>query len=156
SAVWWDDQLLEEKSGRFSISSPGKMPLLSRADFNCPGGSRMMLDGKAAELEEETRIKGDVHLDKSGTTVFEDAWDFVIDNYLVGANDPEIIDSIAAINRTVAVNEVKPEPILQNPAVEKTETAATSQPAPPPVIEPIVVKDVSITEKFEKRTKQFI
>src|ERR1700741_4208415 len=27
SAVWWDDQLIEERSGRFSISSPGKMPL---------------------------------------------------------------------------------------------------------------------------------
>ena len=32
-AVWWDDQLLEEKSTKFSISSPGKVPMLSRADF---------------------------------------------------------------------------------------------------------------------------
>jgi hypothetical protein len=33
-AVWWDDQLIEEKSGRFNISTPGKMPLLSRAHYN--------------------------------------------------------------------------------------------------------------------------
>ena len=42
SAVWWDDQLLEEKSGRFTISEPGKIPMLSRADFNsdnCLAGS---------------------------------------------------------------------------------------------------------------------
>ena len=51
-AVWWDDQLIEEKSGRLNISTPGKMPLLSRADFNCPGGgSKMMLDGKAGKPE---------------------------------------------------------------------------------------------------------
>ena len=42
-AVWWDDQLIEEKSGKLSVSIPGKIPMLSRADFNCPGGSKMML-----------------------------------------------------------------------------------------------------------------
>src|SRR5688572_13531688 len=31
SAVWWDDQLIEERSTRFSISTPGKIPMLSRA-----------------------------------------------------------------------------------------------------------------------------
>jgi hypothetical protein len=46
SAVWWDDQLLEERSARFSLSLPGKIPMVSRADFNCPGDGRMMLDGK--------------------------------------------------------------------------------------------------------------
>lgn len=78
AVVWWDDQLLEEKSGRFSISIPGNMPLLSRADFNCPGGGKMMLDGNAAEKEDETDIKGDVHLDKTNNPVFEDEWDFVL------------------------------------------------------------------------------
>ena len=51
AAVWWDDRLLEEKSSRFSITTPGKMALLSRADFNCPGDGRMMLDGKTANKE---------------------------------------------------------------------------------------------------------
>src|SRR4051794_5313975 len=41
AVVWWDDQLLEEHSSKFGIGSPGKLALLSRADFNCPGGARM-------------------------------------------------------------------------------------------------------------------
>ncbi len=64
AAVWWDDQLIEEKSGKMSVSIPGKVPLLSRADFNCPGGGKMMLDGKAAKKEDDRDTKGDVHLDK--------------------------------------------------------------------------------------------
>src|SRR4051812_39668377 len=39
SVVWWDDQLIEDKS--YSL----KVPLLSVADFNCPGSSTMKLDG---------------------------------------------------------------------------------------------------------------
>ena len=58
SAVWWDDQLIEEKSGRFSISIPGKIPMLSRADFNCPGGSKMMLDGNVTKKENDTNPFG--------------------------------------------------------------------------------------------------
>ena len=45
-AVWWDDELLEESTA----GAPGKMPLLSRADFNCPGDGKMMLDGKASKV----------------------------------------------------------------------------------------------------------
>lgn len=48
-AVWWDDQLLEEKTGRFNLSSPGKNAMLSSADFNCPGDGSMMLDGKTGK-----------------------------------------------------------------------------------------------------------
>jgi hypothetical protein len=151
-AVWWDDRLIEEKSGRFNLSSPGKMPLLSRADFNCPGGSKMMLDGKAADKEEETRTKGDVHLDKSGTAIFQDEWDYVIENFLVGGNDPELINGIAAIDRTIAVIDEKKEEPLQKPAVVTPEPVRTMPPALPVVVE----KEASISEKFEKRKKEFI
>ena len=51
-AVWWDDQLLEEKTGKLNISGPGKNALLSSADFNCPGSGKMTLDGKAGKKEE--------------------------------------------------------------------------------------------------------
>ena len=47
-AVWWDDQLLEEKKGKFNLNTPGKIPYLSSADFNCPGSDKMFLDGDAA------------------------------------------------------------------------------------------------------------
>ncbi|MBL7729636.1 MAG: hypothetical protein JNM88_00545 [Chitinophagaceae bacterium] len=154
-AIWWDDQLLEEKSGRFSLGIPGKVPLLSRADFNCPGGGKMMLDGKAARKEDDEDIKGDVHLDKSSGPVFQDEWDFVIDNYTVGANDPDIIDSVASLaGRPVVITaaqpsrtsspEVQPVP-PQSPSVNRAET-----PAAPPVTEAPV--SVQKTQPDERKT----
>lgn len=34
TAVWWDDQLIEEKAGGFSLLAPGKIPQMAQADFN--------------------------------------------------------------------------------------------------------------------------
>ncbi len=167
SAVWWDDQLLEEKSGRFNISVPGKIPMLSRADFNCPGGGKMMLDGKASYKEEEDKPKGDVDLDKTTTTQFKDEWDYVIDNYTVGGNDPDIIDSITNFYQQSTTNKIPTEkpvetiskekqvvavPVVQKiipktePVVEKSQTVVISQPEKP----------LTIEEKFITRKKVFI
>lgn len=169
AAVWWDDRLVDERSGRFSISTPGKIPMLSRADFNCPGDGRMMLDGKAAEREDEMDTRGDVHLDKTNRPEFEDEWDFVIENYTVGANDPEIIDSVGAI----AANHVKPDeyPVKTIPAekpnvaLNKPPQKPAEKPVPknepvnnrPAVTEvPVPVKTPTIEEKFIAREKIFI
>lgn len=165
SAVWWDDQLLEEKSGRFSVIIPGKIPMLSQADFNCPGRGTMMLDGNAAKKEDPKEIEGSVHLDKIPTPFFEDEWDFVIDNYTVGANDPNIIDSIGnfyQVSKTITeepvktINEEKTIvsiPVNDKPTpktervIEKTQPVIkTNEPA----------KSVTIEEKFISRTKTFI
>lgn len=108
-AVWWDDQLIEEKNSRISISTPGKIPMLSHAEFNCPGGGRMMLDGKVASKTNETKPTGEVHLDKTTEIEFEDEWDYVIDNYTVGTNDPYLIDSIAGISHTIPAVLTSPE-----------------------------------------------
>jgi hypothetical protein len=160
-AVWWDDRLIEEKSGRFNISTPGKMPLLSRADFNCPGGGKMMLDGKAGKIEEEN-LNGDVHLDKITQGFFNDEWDNVIDNYLVGGNDPTIIDSVSGIAQKPVVTEepvktiVEEKPVFIKPAdpVVKTEPRKEE---PKPVLkiaEP--VKTQTVEEKFVTRKKTFV
>jgi hypothetical protein len=146
AAVWWDDQLIEEKSGRLSIGSPGKVPMLSRADFNCPGSGRMMLDGKASEKEDELVIKGDVHLDKTGKTSFEDEWDFVIDNYTVGTNDPDIIDSVALVSFQ---EKVQPEPVTIIKLPVQNDKPGTQT-------EPPVIKNARIEEKFITREKKFI
>jgi len=165
SAVWWDDQLLEERSARFSITAPGKIPMLSRADFNCPGGSKMMLDGKTARKENDTEPTGEVHLDKIGNPEFEDEWDFVIDNYTVGANDPEIIDSIRNLTRHPYVADVPLKtvsediPVVLAPPVTKTEEKQVKEKElikvePPPVItlkEPVTTP--GIEEKFVSRKK---
>ncbi len=142
AAVWWDDQLIEERSGRLTLGSPGKIPMLSRADFNCPGSGRMMLDGKTAEKENDLQVKGDVHLDKIAQSSFDDEWDYVIDNYTVGGNDPDIIDSIAQVI-------VQPEPValIERPSEIKKPETQISKPQ---------TQNIPIEEKFTTREKKFI
>ena len=157
SAVWWDDQLIEEKSGRFNLGF-GKIAFLSRADFNCPGGGEMMLNGTAGPKEDLTP-GGSVHLDKTGNTNFADEWDFVIDNYITGANDPEIIDSVALI----AFNE----PTHQDVVIERPRKELPKNPSsgmtsiPMPVEEkkeekPVVTKPLTIEEKFVARKFKYV
>jgi hypothetical protein len=158
--VWWDDQLLEEKTGRTNLSAPGRNAMLSSADFNCPGGGKMMLDGKSGK-KETNNPTGDLHLDKVADPVFEDEWDYVIDNYTTGTNDHEIIDSVNSIAlRPVEPQDpvrnipeenpvaIVPAPVKQNPIV-KTETPA------PVVKTPEPLKPLTIEEKFVTRKKIF-
>ena len=160
SAVWWDDRLLEEKSARFSISTPGKIPMLSRADFNCPGGGRMMLDGKSAKKENDTETSGEVHLDKTTHSEFEDEWDYVIDNYLVGANDPDLIDSINALSSLPPKNNTSEQtqvetilPAEKKPDPPRIVPVAVTQPVIPDIKTMTPVKAPTIEEKFITRKK---
>jgi len=173
--IWWDDELLEAKTPRTTILSPGELPLLLEADFNCPGEGVMMLDGKAVTKEQQ-KNKGDLHLDKIETPAFKDEWDYVIENYTTGANDPEFIDSIAAIHRTVKQPEIvavtpppvtvqpkredpKPEPVTvkTTPPVQKDtvqQIAKTETPVPPKKeTQPLISKAPAIVEKFIERKK---
>ena len=81
SAIWWDDQLIEEKTGKGISGKPGRIPYLSTADFNCPGTGKMFLDGKSAYKDASENEKGPVDLEKTGSGIFNDEWDFVIENY---------------------------------------------------------------------------
>jgi hypothetical protein len=170
SVVWWDDRLIEERSGRMSIASPGKIPMLSTADFNCPGDGKMMLDGKAEKKEDRGKPAGDVDLDKTTSSSFEDEWDFVIDNYTVGANDPEIIDSIdhlmkiqpvaTPVSNPVAVTDPKTVPVVEKEKslrpVEKP-VQKTEKPKELPVTTITApVKAPTIEEKFYRREKIFV
>lgn len=173
--VWWDDELIEAKTPRVSVIQPGELPLLMEADFNCPGAGVMMLDGKAVTKEEQKK-KGDLHLDKVESPQFTDEWDYVIDNYTVGANDPYFIDSVATIHKTtkqpevvavapppVVVNEPpkreepKPEPVVvqPQPSIPKETQPVTKTENKPPVKEPTVsiTKVPNIKEKFVERKK---
>ena len=168
SAVWWDDRLIEEKSGRFSVSTPGKIPMLSRADFNCPGGGKMMLDGKTSKKENNINPTGDVHLDKIGSPVFEDEWNFIIDNYTVGGNDPELIDSIDQLSlRPVVIEESirnfpKENPVTISPPTKKKEETPVAKTIIPNIEStPIIVinnpvKAPTIEEKFVTRKKVLV
>lgn len=165
STVWWDDQLLDERSGRFSMGTPGKIPMLARADFNCPGGGIMMLNGKVYDKNEEDKIKGAVDLDKVIKPQFADEWDFVIENYTSGANDPDIIDSMSMI---AGRPKFIPEKPLANNTVQKPIAKSIQQKTTPIVkTKPEIVsekpeviiskpeKPLTIEEKFVSRKKIF-
>ena len=158
-AVWWDDQLLEEKTG--GLASPGKVPLLSRADFNCPGYGKMMLGGKASRVENENERAGDVKLDKTEWPEFTDEWDFVLENFTVGANDPDIIDSIGLISiakKIIEEETIKTAPSKSPPVGETLKTPAIEGTAPSTSPLPAVggtLKTPTIEEKFVTRKKIF-
>jgi hypothetical protein len=164
-AVWWDDQLLEEKTGKYSLSTPGKIPYLSSADFNCPGSGKMLLDGSASEKNKSDKVEGPVHLEKTGESSFPDEWDFIIENYTAGANDPYYIDSVASIagmqeiiqeEKVVQPKQierpVKKEEIVKvnTPPVQKAEKVKT--PEPPKQEQKLIVKK-TIEEEFKIREK---
>lgn len=146
-AVWWDEKLIESSNSGMTISSPGRIALQSRADFNCPGGAVMKLDGETASKEDEEKSKGEVHLDKIISPIFGDEWNFVIDNYTTGTNDPYLIDSVGMIARQPETT-----PIVV-PVVAKA-----PEPAPKPIAEtiqpkPIPARPLTIEQKFALREK---
>ncbi|RYY09988.1 MAG: hypothetical protein EOO04_37590, partial [Chitinophagaceae bacterium] len=128
SVIWWDDELLEEKGGN-SIFASHKEPFLSIADFNCPGENKMFLEGKATDKNDKDKQEGPVMMQKVSSSTFRDEWDFVLDNYFVGANHPDIIDSVAGI----AFNA----PVIPK-GFEGTLTPPVPKLAPVPVTKPIV------------------
>ena len=155
SVIWWDDQLLENKGG-----NAGKNPLLSVADFNCPGDGQMLLDGKASPKQDRDNPKAAVNLIKVSGPSFPDEWDFVIDNYTVGANDPDIIDSVELIaSAPVPKNVIReipkqriPDPVViaQAPPKKVTQEVILVENK---IVEPVMPQ--TIDEKFKTRDKIF-
>src|SRR3954469_11784705 len=124
SVVWWDDQLINDKGRNKTIAQ------LAVADFNCPGGGAMTLDGKSAPVTDPDRLKNGVNLTKVSGPTFPDEWDFVIDNYTIGANDPDIIDSVALISFTQPSHPTPPV-VFEAPPPQEQIIVET---LPPPVI----------------------
>jgi hypothetical protein len=76
----------------------------------------MFLTGKSTVIDDPSDEKGPVELTNVKKPVFEDEWDFVIENYTVGANDPYIIDSVALIAfQPVRPVETKQEVVVAKP-----------------------------------------
>jgi hypothetical protein len=155
--VWWDDKLIEEKYGRLNNSPYVKWPLESVADFNCPGGGKMMLDGKAIEKYNQTVSKGEVHLDKTDSRIFNDEWDYVIENFTMGTNDPFIIDSVETI--ATLTTPVKNIPVVpekgKEPVLQKQIKDAPAEIIKKEETKLITVQPKTIEKKFVERTKVF-
>jgi len=177
SVIWWDDVLLEEKGGTL-LSGSNREPFLSVADFNCPGEDKMFLQGNTTDKNDKDKQTGPVNMQKTNLSMFSDEWDFVIENYFVGANDPELIDSVAGIafieapvpkgfEGTLTPPLVKDAPVTDvNPTApaKAVASAAPIKPVTPPapVISktpgaPVIAKtlaDQSIDQKFSTRTNK--
>ncbi len=147
--IWWDDQLIEEKKGNSIFGSPGKTPYLSSAGFNCPGSGKMFLEGQAYLPDDRNNIKGKVELEKIQSGIFNDEWSFIIDNYTAGANDPFMIDSVAAIAMNTPSNE---KPAVKEPEKKRPESEIKIQ-TPSVLITPATEPIPAIEEKFIQREK---
>lgn len=121
--IWWDEILIDEQKPRYTLQI-GADPAaqLMVADFSCPGGEEMFLDGNSTPRDNNRATPASVHLVKQTSSQFPDEWDYIIDNYFVGANDPELIDSIARFGIAAKMPD-EPRPLTASPV-------ASSQPAP--------------------------
>jgi hypothetical protein len=127
----------------------------------------MMLDGKMYTDVDQQKPDGDVHLSKVDRASFKDEWDDIIENYTVGANDPDLIDSLSQVtNRSVntetttgTVNEEKtktispPIPVVKNEEPKKEVISV-------PVVKQENKMETNITpptieQKFTSREKIF-
>jgi len=123
SVNWWDDQLIENKSGGLSLGSVNHLPMTAEADFNCPGSGIMKLDGNIHP--KDGGYNYEIHMDKYPDPSFKDEWDPIIEDYFYGGADPVLIDSVSKIA-------LKPKPVPHDVAI-----VAPSKPKP-------VVHDVTI------------
>lgn len=153
SVVWWDDELIAAKGTSATTNS-----LFSVADFNCPGGGRMFLDGKSSLRDAPRDATGKVSLTKIENPSFQDEWDLVLDKWTEGGNDPYVIDSISRIStakRTAPDKAVTVPPVVQAPVAKSPPVAKVVPPTPAlqKKVEP--VKPATIEELFTSRKKVF-
>jgi hypothetical protein len=150
--VWWDDELITGKGAADASQS-----VLSVADFNCPGGNKMFLDGKSSLKESPRNATGEVSLTKVRNPSFHDEWDEVLETWMEGGNNPYIIDSVsriatakkAAPSNPVIAPTIARQRVVNTPPVVKA--------TPPPVVQKKAepAKPAGIDELFTTRKKTF-
>lgn len=138
---WRDEAMVAERNSWFLSGEGTHTPQVAVADFNCPGANIMLLEGTLNDRE--------LKLSKADRPQFRDEWDFIIDNYLTGGNDPQLIDSVRRIAAAppptlpatpVANNMPKPTPPADTkPTAPPTQpTVAVTTPAPAAPAQPPV------------------
>jgi len=158
SVIWWDEMLLDDYgTGGIMQLRPDAGAQMMVADFNCPGGEEMYLDGTSSSRDQQNSKNGEVHLQKMSKPIFNDEWDFIIDNYFVGGNDPVLIDSISQITAKVNFPEeknMKPVMVIvapgksnPPPAVSAPEPGASNPGAAPVASAPIDVVEKKFTTR---------
>lgn len=86
---WRDEAILAERNSWFLPGEGTHSPQVAVADFNCPGANIMLLEGTLNDRE--------LKLSKADRPQFRDEWDPIIENYLTGGNDRQLVDSVRRI-----------------------------------------------------------
>lgn len=147
AVVWWDELLLDGLSSKKILQiGPDPQAQMTVADFNCPGSDEMFLDGNSSSRDNNQQKNGIVHLEKKDSPLFNDEWDYIIDNYFVGTNDPQLIDSISQYGLVSKIPEEKAD--VSAPAVAPIVTPANSIVTP---AAPILTSQAIIENKFSTR-----
>jgi hypothetical protein len=155
-AVWWDDQVIEEKGHG---SSGGTTGLLARAYFNCPGYGHMILGERTFKEDKQLQRFGEVSLDNTDWSNFTDEWDFVLESFTVQANDPQAIDSInvVAAKKTIEDQPAKPfrdvDSLIATAKTTPTQIEFTKSIIP--VMPVVLIRPSGIEEKYVARKKVF-
>jgi len=150
--IWWDDWLIENHSQRGVVNNLSVPARLNMADFNCPGNEEMLLDGTSTIKDDLSSSKRELHLQKSNQVDFPDDWDWVIENYFVGANDPLLIDSLSLAQGSMPFPEEKETIARPSDRIPPTVTNSTG----PRVTEPVIASRPpasSNDQKFGSRKK---
>jgi hypothetical protein len=143
SVKWQDYHMIDlyPKNAKGAKQFGGTMKY--SADYSCPDGKILRLDGKC-KLPEEPEMS--VELKKMDNTFFPDEWDEVIDGYYAGMNRKEVVDSVWAIvsepylpktatgiaERDIAVTKTVPEGNATLAPPVTVVKAPPSQPVPVP------------------------
>ena len=155
-AVWWDDQLIEEKG---QGSSGRNTRPLARGYFNCPGYGHIILGERASKVDKQLQRAREVTLDNTDWSNFADEWDFVLESSTVEANDPKIIDSVSVVAAKKPIEDQPAKPFSDGDSV-----IAIAKPTPAQIeftkstitVMPVgSIKSSGIEEKYVARKKVF-
>ena len=157
TVTWWDEQLVDG-NGKSAENKQPASTLHFVTDFNCPGEGIMKLDGEAEKNNEAGQKKIPVHLNKVDDHLFEDEWDFVLENFSRGANDPDIIDSIEqmSVSRKNVAEKVPVSPKPLPPKEVKTQPAPAAVTVKTAPVKPVTKPVMTIEEMFVSRKKVLV
>jgi hypothetical protein len=155
-AVWWDDQLIEEKG----YGPSGSRRLLARVHSNCPGYGRIRLGERVFKVDKQRQYPFEGSLDNTDWSNFADEWDFVLESLTVEeADDPQIIDSA---NVVAAKKITADEPAKLSGDSNSVIATAKQTPTPIELTKPTItvmpvesIKPPGIEEKYVARKKVF-
>ena len=156
TVTWWDETFIESKNQGNNKQESSTLHFVT--DFNCPGEGIMKLDGEAEKNNDNSQKKIPVHLVKVDEPLFADEWDYVLEHFSTGGNDPVLIDSIEQLV-TIKKSEPPKKVSTQQQSTPKEQLPVTAS-APFVIksepVKPIAKPVLTIEEMFVTRKKVLV